>query len=99
MAENKTVQESKKKLQENIEKLNGELETTQKKLKNTIPRSAKSTKLLASGTSTATRNMNAFDLNKENIEDNDQDLNKKAPFKEVVALEAQVIVLLFKFPK
>lgn len=90
MTENKNSKEDKKKLQENLEKVNGELEATQKKIKtHTIPRSTK-TKLLTSGASTAARNMTVLDLNKENIEDNDQELSKKAPFKEVVALEAQV---------
>jgi len=96
MTENKNAREDKKKLQENLEKISGELEATQKKIKtHTIPRSTR-TKLLASGASTASRNMNILDLNKENVEDNEQEFNKKAPFKEVVALEAQVALFLVK---
>jgi len=90
MTENKNIKENVKKLQENNEKLATDLETTQKKLKNsTIPKT-KTSRTISSNITTTTRHGNLLESNKENFEINDQEISKKAPLKEVIALEAQV---------
>jgi len=93
MTENKNVKENVKKLQDNNEKLVGDLETTQKKLKTqTIPKSKTSRTVTSNIITTTTRNAHLMESNKENFEMNDQE--KKAPLKEVIALEAQVNIFL-----
>ena len=93
MNETKNSKADNQKLKETVDKLTADLEAIQKKFKTqTIPK-VRTTKVASSGTTA--KGTNFMDINKENYDDNEQDFSKKTSFKEVIALEAQVIFSLY----
>lgn len=88
MTDAKNAKTDNQKLKETVDKLTADLEAVQKKFKTqTIPKMR--TKVSSSGTTAKATNF--MELNKENYDDNEQDFSKKTSYKEVIALEAQVI--------
>jgi hypothetical protein len=88
MTDAKNAKTDNQKLKETVDKLTADLEAVQKKFKTqTIPKMR--TRVSSSGTTAKATNF--MEINKENYDDNDLDFSKKTSYKEVIALEAQVI--------